>query len=250
MIRGATRPDTNRRGKALASRGTDTARQRSKVRSLERTMDARRNYSGSAFQRTRGGCRLRRRGAERRGWRAGKHGVSGKNRTERTERVGGGRKPLPANLPRREIVLDLPDSEKICRSCGKILVRIGEDVSERLCIEPVNFFVEKTIRPTYGCGCGCGGVHASPPPERIIPKSIASPSLLSQILASKFCDALPFYRQANILERDGIEISRATMARWALEAHVLLSPLTELIRNKDQDERGHEHGRDPRPRPS
>ncbi len=155
-----------------------------------------------------------------------------KNRTERTERVGGGRKPLPANLPRREIVLDLPDGEKICRSCGKTLVRIGEDVSERLCIEPVNFFVEKTIRPTYGCGCGCGGVHASPPPERIIPKSIASPSLLSQVLASKFCDALPFYRQANILERDGIEISRATMARWALEAHVLLSPLTELIRKK------------------
>ena len=155
-----------------------------------------------------------------------------KNRTERTERVGGGRKPLPANLPRREIVLDLPDGEKICRSCGKTLVRIGEDVSERLCIEPVNFFVEKTIRPTYGCGCGCGGVHASPPPERIIPKSIASPSLLSQVLASKFCDALPFYRQANILERDGIEISRATMARWALEAHVLLSPLTELLRKK------------------
>jgi transposase len=155
-----------------------------------------------------------------------------KTRAERTVRTGGGRKPLPANLKRREIVLDLPDSEKICRSCGKNLVRIGEDVSERLCIEPVSFFVEKTIRPTYGCSCGCGGVHSSPAPERIIPKSIASPSLLSQILASKFCDALPFYRQANILERDGLEISRATMARWALEAHVLLSPLTDLIRKK------------------
>jgi transposase len=113
-----------------------------------------------------------------------------------------------------------------------MLVRIGEDVSERLCIEPARFFVEKTIRPTYGCGCSCGGIHSSPVPERIIPKSIASPSLLSQILASKFCDALPFYRQANILERDGIEISRATMARWALEAHELLSPLTDLIRSK------------------
>jgi transposase len=155
-----------------------------------------------------------------------------KNRAGQTERVGGGRKPLPASLRRQEIVLDIPDSEKICHSCGKMLVRIGEDVSERLCIEPARFFVEKTIRPTYGCGCSCGGIHSSPVPERIIPKSIASPSLLSQILASKFCDALPFYRQANILERDGIEISRATMARWALEAHELLSPLTDLIRSK------------------
>jgi transposase len=155
-----------------------------------------------------------------------------KDRNERRERVGGGRKPLPANFPRREIVLDLPESEKVCSSCGKIFVRIGEDVSERLCIEPMKFFVEKTIRPTYGCSCGCGGMHGSPAPERIIPKSIASPSFLSQIIASKFCDALPFYRQANILERDGIEVSRATMARWALEAHLLLSPLTELIRKK------------------
>ena len=81
-----------------------------------------------------------------------------------------------------------------------------------------------------GAACVCGGVHSSPVPERIIPKSIASPSLLSQILASKFCDVFAFYRQANILERDGIEISRATMARWALEAHELLSPLTDRIR--------------------
>ena len=120
-----------------------------------------------------------------------------KNTVERTVRTGGGRKSLPANLRRQEIVLDIPDSEKICHSCGKMLVRIGEDVSERLCIEPARFFVEKTIRPTYGCGCSCGGIHSAPVPERIIPKSIASPSLLSQILASKFCDALPFYRQAS-----------------------------------------------------
>ena len=81
------------------------------------------------------------------------------------------------DLLRRDIVIDLPDSEKVCRSCGKALVRIGEDVSERLCTEPVKFFVEKTIRPTYACGCGCGGVHASPPPERIIPKW-TSPDLM------------------------------------------------------------------------
>jgi uncharacterized protein YhaN len=38
-----------------------------------------------------------------------------KNRARQTERVGGGRKPLPANLRRQEIALALPDSEKICR---------------------------------------------------------------------------------------------------------------------------------------
>ena len=109
-------------------------------------------------------------------------------------------------------------------------MRIGEDVSERLCLEPVKFFVERTVRPSYGCACGRGGIHTAPVKETIIPKSIASPSLLAQVVTSKFCDALPFYRQSNILERDGIDISRATMARWAMQAHALLSPMTERIR--------------------
>ena len=150
--------------------------------------------------------------------------------TEGKDEAHGGRKPLPASLPRREIVLDIAEGEKICASCGKMLVRIGEDVNERLCIEPVKFFVERTVRPTYGCRCGCGGIQTALVPEHIIPKSFASPSLLAQVVASKFCDALPFYRQSNMLGRDGIDISRATMARWALQAHSLLSPMTQRIR--------------------
>lgn len=142
----------------------------------------------------------------------------------------GGRKPLPASLPRRELVLDIPEDKKICTSCGKMLVRIGEEVNERLCLEPVQFFVERTVRPTYGCGCGCGGIQTAPVPVHILPKSFASPSLLAQVVTSKFCDALPFYRQSNILGRDGIDISRATMARWALQAHSLVSPMTQRIR--------------------
>lgn len=40
-----------------------------------------------------------------------------------------GRKPLPPELPRVEIVHDLPEEEKIC-ACGCELSRIGEEVSE------------------------------------------------------------------------------------------------------------------------
>ena len=154
-----------------------------------------------------------------------------KKRTPRASDEGhGGREPLPANLPRRETVIDIAEAEKVCVSCGKPLVRVGEDVSERLCVEPIKFYVERTVRPSWGCTCGCGGMHSAPAPGTIIPKSFASPSLVAQIVASKFCDALPFYRQSNILRRDGIDISRETMGRWALEGHLLLSPMTALIR--------------------
>jgi transposase len=153
-----------------------------------------------------------------------------KTRKAGAEAGHGGRKPLPEDLPRRENVIDISEGEKVCTSCGKALTRIGEDVSERLCIEPVKYYVERTVRPTWGCGCGEGGMHSAPVPLHIVPKSFASPSLLAQVVTSKFCDALPFYRQANMFARDGIDISRATMARWALEGHRLLSPMTTLIR--------------------
>ena len=41
------------------------------------------------------------------------------------------RKPLPADLPRVEVVHDLPEEEKVC-PCGKARVEIGREVSEQL----------------------------------------------------------------------------------------------------------------------
>ncbi len=46
-----------------------------------------------------------------------------------------GRKPLPAELPRRRIEYDLPDEQKICTCCQNALHRMGEQTSEQLHIE-------------------------------------------------------------------------------------------------------------------
>jgi hypothetical protein len=46
-----------------------------------------------------------------------------------------GRKPLPPELPRLEVIHDLPEEEKVC-ACGCALSRIGEEVSEQLDIIP------------------------------------------------------------------------------------------------------------------
>jgi transposase len=48
-----------------------------------------------------------------------------------------GRKPLPEELPRIEVVLDIDESEKIC-GCGCELSHIGNDTSEKLEISPAN----------------------------------------------------------------------------------------------------------------
>ena len=60
-----------------------------------------------------------------------------------------GRQPLPPELPRIEHRHE-PDACQ-CGQCGAALVKIGEDVSEQLDVEPARFFVHRHIRPQYAC---------------------------------------------------------------------------------------------------
>jgi len=148
-----------------------------------------------------------------------------------------GRKALPENLPRVEVVHDLPAAEKVCR-CGCELSRIGEEVSEQLDIVPAKIRVIRNIRPKYACR-QCEGlendgptVKIAPVPAQIIPKSMATAGLLAHVLTAKFVDALPFYRQEKQLERLGVELGRSTMCNWALKAVEACQPLLNLLREE------------------
>ena len=147
-----------------------------------------------------------------------------------------GRKPLDPALPRVERIIDLPEAGKTC-ACGAELTRIGEETSEKLHIIPPRIYVEKTIRPKYACRC-CEGtedeetpaVRIAPVEPSIIPRSIATPSLLSYIFTHKFEDHLPYYRQEKQFERIGAAISRQDMANWQQQAYHKAQPLFALLK--------------------
>ena len=156
---------------------------------------------------------------------------------EAHQRRKGGRKPLPEELPRVEIVHDLAAEEKVC-GCGQELSRIGEEVSEQLDIVPAKIQVLRHIRPKYACKA-CEGVEddgpavkIAPVPPQIVPKSIASPGLLAFILAAKFIDHTPFYRQEKQFLRLGVEVSRTSMCNWAMQAASACMPLLNLLRDE------------------
>jgi len=148
-----------------------------------------------------------------------------------------GRKPLDPNLRRVEKIIDIPEDEKVC-ACGEKMTRIGEETSEKLEIIPQSIYVTKTIRPKYACRC-CEGtedeskaaVKIAPVPACIIPRGIASASLLSCIMIQKYQDHLPFYRQEIQFQRIGIEISRQDMSNWQRQAYEKLIPLFSLMKN-------------------
>jgi transposase len=135
------------------------------------------------------------------------------------------------------VIHDLPEEEKVC-ACGCRLTKIDEEVSEKLDYIPAKLQVIRHIRYKYACK-GCEGVDSdggavkiAPAPVQIIPKGIATPGLLAQILVSKFCDALPFYRQEKIFGRLDIDIPRATMANWAIKVFEQCRPLMEFLRSE------------------
>ncbi len=151
-----------------------------------------------------------------------------------------GRKKLSDEIPRKEIIYDLDNEEKLCPCCGKERPCIGEDITEELDIIPQQIIVNKHIRKKYG-PCACDDfleqeiteIKTAKAPERLVPGSIASPGLMAYSVISKFCDALPFYRQAKIFTRFGVDISRATQCNWSLlvaeKCRGLMEVLEEVI---------------------
>lgn len=142
-----------------------------------------------------------------------------------------GRKKLPESLPRIEVIHALADDERTCPHDDKRLTEIGEVTSEQLDIIPAKIQVIRHIRKQYACPCGqC--IKTAPLPAQPIPKSLASPGLLAHITVSKYQDALPLYRQETILKRIGVELPRATLANWMIQAGNLIQPVINLLRDR------------------
>jgi len=142
-----------------------------------------------------------------------------------------GRKPLPDYIEREEVLHDLPEAEKVCPHDGTLLERIGEEVSEQLDVIPARVRVLRHIRPKYACPCCRQGIKTAPMPPQPIPRSIASPGLLAHVATAKYADALPLYRQEDILQRAGIDLPRATLALWMMKLGELVLPLINLLRD-------------------
>jgi transposase len=171
------------------------------------------------------------------------HGVDDTQKSDDTiviaahSRKKRGRKALPKDLPRIDIIHDIDEEQKQC-GCGQLKSCIGEEISEKLDYIPAQLRVERHIRLKYACK-SCEGVDdddptvmIAPPPVQLIPKSNATAGLLAQIAVSKFADGLPLYRQQKIFDRLGIELPRAVMAKWMVKAALHCNGLIDLLKKE------------------
>ncbi len=96
-----------------------------------------------------------------------------------------GRMKLPEHLERKEILVDVdhPEGSR----------QIGQEITEELEYQPGKLYVNRFVRPNY-VSPDTQTILIAPMPERPLPKAIAGPGLLAQIVIDKFVDHLPLHR--------------------------------------------------------
>ena len=142
----------------------------------------------------------------------------------------------PARKPRRRprVSADTPrerrelDPGTACPDCGGALRLVGEDVSEMLDMITAQLKVIEIARLKKSCRC-CEKMVQVPAPGRPLAGSMATASLLADILVSKFDDHLPLYRLNEIFARMGADIPDTTMVDWCGRTMKLLLPVIERI---------------------
>lgn len=142
-----------------------------------------------------------------------------------------GRRPLPADLPRKRIVYDPREAGCSCSRCGgKQFVQIGEDISEQLEYQPASFLIIEHVRIKTVCAECEETVIIAPPALKPIAKGLPGPGLLAHVMTSKYVDHIPLHRLEAISARQGVELPRSTTCGWIGAGVETLEPIYEYCK--------------------
>jgi transposase len=129
---------------------------------------------------------------------------------------------LPEGLPVETVERTLSEEERACPQCGDTMRPIGKELARReLKIVPAKAVVVEYWRSAYACGdCERDAetvpVVKAPMPPQVIKGSICAPETVAHIIHEKCVMGTPLYRQEKSWNRNGIPITRQTMASWLI----------------------------------
>jgi len=142
---------------------------------------------------------------------------------------------LPEDLPIEVVEHFLPEDEQACPECGLKLHIMGKEVRRELKLIPAQAVIVEHIDYVYACrdcetnACGVPIIKA-PMDQPVIKGSFASPEAVAQIMAQKFVNGMPLYRQEQEFNRMGIGLSRQTMSNWVVKcAEDWLEPIYDAL---------------------
>lgn len=116
---------------------------------------------------------------------------------------------------------------------------IGVETTDRIAIRPAVMYIERTVRHKFVLKSSLQIDNPdrqtfiiAPIPETIIPKGMASESLLADILIDKYVYHLPFYRVIQKYKELGVVLSDSTIGDWFSAVCSRLRPLYDKLRER------------------
>jgi len=131
---------------------------------------------------------------------------------------------FPESLPRREVVIDLPDEEK------EGLTRIGEDIVESAHFTGGKVYVLRKVFPKYVRKDKPNlGVLQAPRPPALIGGDRYDTSFAAAVIANRLGYHLPIYRQEDMFAECGLYLSRSTLLNLQEAAERVLRPFVQWL---------------------
>ena len=133
---------------------------------------------------------------------------------------------------------ELTGSDLNCTECGGLLHIMGKVIHKHLKYIPAKLVVEEQIEYVYSCrNCEKNNIKVpvvrAAAPKPVIKNSIASPSLVANIMNLKYVNAVPLHRQEQEFLRNDFVLSKQTMANWMIRcATDWLEPIYEIMKKK------------------
>lgn len=116
---------------------------------------------------------------------------------------------------------------------------IGVETTDRIAIRPALMYIDRTVRHKFVLKSSLQiedpekqTFVIAPLPEMIIPKGMASESLLADILIDKYVYHLPFYRVIQKYKELGVLLSDSTIGDWFSAVCPKLRPLYDKLRER------------------
>ena len=140
---------------------------------------------------------------------------------ERKKKQPGQRETMLEHLPVERVEYRLSEDERKCACCGNLMHEMSEETRRELKHIPAQTVVVEHVQYIYGCR-SCEKNEIQPPvvkarmPRPAFPGSLASASMVAYIMSKKFVEAMPLYRQEQQFNRQGLVLSRQTLANWVV----------------------------------
>jgi transposase len=140
------------------------------------------------------------------------------------------RSEFPDHVPHFKTTYELEAAERVC-SCGESLDEIGEAVTKEL-ERLETTLVHLIARKKYGCArCGASAKTA-PGPDRVIDGGLLGPGFLAHVIVERFLNHMPYYRQEQKYQSEGLSITRTVLERSAARCAEILKPIDTRNRSE------------------